>query len=244
MLSSDRSAKNVQKKISGKHLLCFPIFVFMLLSTAGLHAQKRELGGGIGMLNYTGDLHENYILSNNKVAFNGLYRYNFNNFFAARVSATYGRIAGSDYSDYDAVSGKRGLSFNSRLVELSVNAEYYFFDIVKTSRKKRFSPFIYAGAGLFYFSRSANTTASFSNIQPVVPLGVGFKANITPAWSVTIETSMRKLFFDHLDGISEGDVTVKDLNHGNPYDNDWYYYSGFSICYTIYKIKCPRMPAR
>jgi len=245
MLSSDRILKVNQRILRGKLFYSFPIFVFMLLTNEPLFAQKREIGGSIGMLNYTGDLHENYILKNNKRAFNAFYRYNFNEALSTRVSATYGKVRGSDSQDYDAVSGARGSSFISNLFELSVSAEYYFFDIVKNSRRKRFSPFIYAGVGMFYFSRpSAINTSSYSNIQPVVPMGVGFKANISSAWSVSIDTGMRKLFFDDLDGISDGDVTVKDFKYGNPYDKDWYYYSGFSICYTIYKIKCPKMPPR
>ena len=45
--------------------------------------------------------------------------------------------------------------------------------------------------------------------------------------------------FDYLDGISDGDQRIKDYQYGNPNENDWYFYTGITFTYVLYKIPCP-----
>ena len=79
----------------------------------------------------------------------------------------------------------------------------------------------------------------FGSIQPVIPFGIGFKHLIGKQFSIGLEFGARTTFIDGFDRISEGDPFIKDYQYGNPNDNDWYHFAGFSITYILYKIPCP-----
>ncbi|MDN4164590.1 DUF6089 family protein [Cytophagales bacterium LB-30] len=230
----------------GKHAACFPIFVLGLLLQFGhLHAQQKEVGGGLAALNYVGDLHEQYVFRDNRPAATAYFRYNFNPALSVKVGATAGRLIGVDRSTYDALSEARATRFTSTLVEAAVSAEYYFLDVVKGSFLNRFSPYFYGGAAIFYFSRPPSASpAPYSNIQPALPFGLGFKYTFSKKWTVLFETGARKLFFDYLDGISDGDVSQKNFQYGNPNDTDWYFNTNLTLSYTFYSVNCARVPAR
>ena len=224
----------------------FPIFVLCLLLFAPASmAQNKEVGGGIAALNYVGDLHEQYVFRDNRPGATAYFRYNFNQALSAKIGATAGRLIGVDRSTYDALSEARANRFTSTLVEAAFTAEYYFLDVVKGSFLNRFSPYLYGGAAIFYFSRPPSASpAPYSNIQPAVPFGIGFKYTFSKKWTVLFETGTRKLFFDYLDGVSDGDVSQKNFQYGNPNDNDWYFSSNLTLSYTFYSVNCARVPAR
>jgi hypothetical protein len=70
-------------------------------------------------------------------------------------------------------------------------------------------------------------------------MGGGAKFLLGKRFSLSVESGARKTFFDYLDGVSDGDIFIKDYQFGNPNDNDWYFYTGVSLTYIIYKIPCP-----
>ena len=88
-------------------------------------------------------------------------------------------------------------------------------------------------------SGSLNKPVPYSSFQPAIPLGFGFKYAVNPKWMVGFEFGVRKMFFDYLDNVSEGDLLRKNYNYGNWYDNDTYYFISISANYTFYRILCP-----
>ena len=99
--------------------------------------------------------------------------------------------------------------------------------------------------GLAIFGSGPDTK---SNAQPeefdsqgitfAIPFGVGVKFILGRNWNLGTEFVARKTFTDYLDGISKGNMGGKST--GNPLDDDWYYYTGISISYTIYGVNCPQ----
>jgi hypothetical protein len=127
-------------------------------------------------------------------------------------------------------------------MEASTVMEYHFLNWRETKRFVRFTPYLFGGLGLFGISGNAEKTAEYSNVQAVIPFGVGVKYVYTPKWYFGLELGIRKTFFDYLDNVSAGDQRYKNFKYGNPNDNDVYYFLGISITRTFYDIPCPKNP--
>lgn len=67
-----------------------------------------------------------------------------------------------------------------------------------------------------------------------IPAGVGFKYALSEHINLGLEVGVRKAFTDQLDHLADQDPLLV-----NPHDQDWYYYSGVSLSYTFFKIRCP-----
>lgn len=219
-----------------------PIFVFVLLLSLPSLAQKRELGGGIGILSYTGDLSRNPLTNPLKPGVNVFYRFNMRDHLSVRISFLAGGLAGTDAKPIDAFSVARASSFNIFLSEFSSGLEYYFLDFRSKKSGINWSPYFMGGIGIFGMLGHENKTATYSNVQLAIPLAVGFRYRVSPIWSFAVEAGVRATLFDYMDNISEGDIFNKDYQYGNPFDNDKYYFTGVTVSYTFYKVQCPGLP--
>ncbi len=217
----------------------FTIFLFLLISSQ-LFAQIDEVGGGIGGMTYTGDLVRGYKLLSNRPAGTIFVRRNLNDFVSFKFGVAGGKITASDATDpIDAFAAQRNSSFNITLMEFSIMVEYHFLNFKSGSPRERWSPYFTGGVALIAISGNKNKPEPYSNFQPSVPLGFGVKYIVNPKWMIGFEWGARMLFFDYLDNVSEGDLQKKNYQYGNWYDNDAYYYIGFSLNYAFYRIPCP-----
>jgi hypothetical protein len=142
----------------------------------------------------------------------------------------------------DAFAGQRNASFDLFMFEASTVMEYHFLNWRDEKRFLRFTPYLFAGFGLFGFSGNETKTAEYSNVQGSIPFGGGVKYILNPKWYVSLEFGIRKTFFDYLDNISEGDQQTKNYQYGNTFDNDNYYFLGITLTRTFYTIPCPTNP--
>ena len=190
------------------------------------------------MTQYSGDLVSGYKLATAKPAGSAHLRLNFSEIVSNRFTLLVGGVRGDDSQPVDVLGENRNHSFNTNLVEISSVFEYNFLDFQNPENPQRWSPYVFAGVGIF---RVDNESASedFSRNQLAIPMGVGFKYRVGKQFMLEFETGGRKTFFDELDGISDGDTTLKDYQFGNPNDDDWYIYTGIRISYVLYKIPCP-----
>jgi hypothetical protein len=216
----------------------FLIFVFTGTKTI---AQRSEVGFGIGTFNYTGDLVRTYDFKNSKPAATVFYRSNLSSVVSFRAAVTAGQIGASE-KPIDAFGVQRDASFDLFLFEASTVMEYHFLNWRDSKRFVRFTPYLFAGLGLFGLSGNQNKTAEYSNVQAAIPFGGGIKYIYNPKWYLSLEFGIRKTFFDHLDDISAGDRRQKNYQYGNPNDNDNYYFLGISLTRTFYDIPCPKNP--
>jgi hypothetical protein len=214
----------------------------LVLSGYICFAQKSEVGFGLGTFNYTGDLARSYNFLNSRPAGTVFYRTNVSKIISFRVSMTAGKVGASDkHQKKDPFTAVRNASFNIFVLEASGVAEYHFLNWREEKRILRYSPYMFAGLGLFGMAGNPSN-GKYSNIQGVIPFGVGMKYIINPNWYVALEFGARKTFFDYLDGISGGDNRFKNFKYGNPFDNDLYYFFGLSVTRTFYEIPCPTNP--
>ena len=223
-------------------MVCRIIFVLLLIGfeNSGL-AQRSEIGFGIGTFNYTGDLTRTYRLANSRPAGTIYYRHNISKVVSMRATITAGGL-GAKETPIDAFAGSRDASFNIFLFETSLGFEYHFLNWRDDKRPMKYTPYLFAGFGLFGISGYATKTAEFSDVQGVIPFGGGFKYIVNPKFYVALEAGVRKTFFDYLDNISGGDPTVKNFQYGNPNDFDNYFFVGVTFTRTFYDIPCPRNP--
>jgi hypothetical protein len=205
-------------------------------------AQRSELGFGLGTLNYTGDLVKNYNFRFSKPAATVFYRSNLSNVVSFRAAITAGKLGASE-KPIDAFSATRNASFNIFLFEASTVMEYHFLNWRETKRFVRFTPYVFAGLGVFGMAGTKQANGPYSNIQAAIPFGGGIKYIYNPKWYLSLEFGVRKTWFDYLDDISDSDIRYKqNTQHGNPNDNDSYYFLGVTLTRTFYTIPCPTNP--
>lgn len=217
-------------------------FLILMFGSLGVKAQRSEIGFGIGTFNYTGDLVRSYNFKYSKPAATVFYRSNLSRVVSFRTALTAGQIGASE-KPIDAFAAKRDASFDLFLMEASGVMEYHFLNWREGKRFVRFTPYAFAGLGLFGISGNAEKKDEYSNIQAAIPFGAGIKYVYTPKWYFSLEFGIRKTFFDYLDNISDGNPRNKNnTQYGNPNDNDAYYFLGISITRTFYDIPCPKNP--
>lgn len=217
--------------------------VGLTLIVCSVHAQKSEVGFGIGTFNYTGDLARTYDILNSRPAATVFYRSNMSQVVSLRAALTGGGIGASDARPIDAFAETRDASFSLFLMEASTVMEYHFMNWRDDKHIMRFTPYLFGGLAIFGVSGTENKTSEYSNVQGAIPFGLGMKYILNPKWYVALEFGARKTFFDYLDNVSTGsNRLVKNYQYGNPYDNDVYYFFGISLTRAFYEIPCPTNP--
>ena len=212
----------------------------LLLLAVQTRAQIDEVGFGFGGMTYAGDISRGYRILKSKPAGTLFVRQNLNDFLSMKFGVAAGRIAASDSDNpIDAFAAARNASFDISVIEFSMMLEYHFLDFRSASPRARWSPYFTGGLALFAMSGHQAKPRPYSNFQPSVPIGFGIKYILNPKWMIGIEWGVRKLFFDYLDNVSEGDPQSKNYQYGNWYDNDTYYYAGLTLSYAFYRIPCP-----
>ncbi|MGB3465954.1 MAG: DUF6089 family protein [Cyclobacteriaceae bacterium] len=227
---------NILKTILIKRLLVASLFFVIAFSA---RAQLIEYGGGIGTLNYSGDLIRGFQVSNVTPGIFGVYRLNLSHAVSTRFSLTYGSLQGSDQNPIDPFAQVRDFDFRVNILELSGAFEYYFLDFKSKHAVVKWSPYVFGGFALFRMYGRDFRDRDYRSIQPSIPFGLGFKHLIGRKFSVGVEYGARKTFFDQLDDLGEGDQALKNFQYGNPKDRDWYHFVGLSFTYILWDIPCP-----
>ncbi|MCP4521868.1 MAG: outer membrane beta-barrel protein [Cytophagales bacterium] len=212
----------------------FPLF-FALFSFHSSNAQfaslnkSMEFGLSVGVLTYTGDLYENVNLNTPKLGGQFFYRHNFDNeIISIKASILGGSIAADEkYVLNGALQENRKLSFSTDFVEIAGTVEYNFFNYRDLKGRFFMSPYLFGGLGL---------TAVWGGSSPTyfnIPFGIGVRYQLSKHWNLGFELGARRTFTDDLDGFND------DSGLSSSSTQDWYYYTGVSISYTIYKQSCP-----
>jgi len=227
--------------------IIFLLLVFGLRDSNAQHmlTQRSEVGFGVGVFNYTGDLARTYNLATSKPAATVFYRSNISQVVSVRTSITGGKIGSSDMrTPIDAFATKRAASFDLFLLEGAATFEYHFLNWRDDKRRLRFTPYLFAGAALFGISGVQQKNAEYSNVQMAIPFGGGMKYVLNPKYYIAFEFGIRKTLFDYLDNISGEDPAFKNYQYGNVFDTDNYFFTGLTLTYTFYDIPCPSSPYR
>lgn len=208
----------------------FLVFGLLLLGHF-VEAQRFHLGLFGGVAAYNGDLTEKAFprkTTNGAVGLTG--NYALTGQLMLRAGFTYAVVGGADRFSSKPGLIARNLAFETSLAEFSLVGEYYLFNL----DERRFSPYVFAGLGVFHFNPYAYTTSGekvylkplstegqglegypdrkpYSLTQINIPFGGGVKYAITENLRLGLEFNMRKLFTDYLDDVSKNYVDPADL---------------------------------
>jgi hypothetical protein len=174
------------------------------------HAQdetyKFDVGVGLGMSGYLGDVNESNMFSKPGVAAQLTGRYLIDTRWALRAVFTAAGLKGDSSQFSNVLPGGEQINFTSTIYDLGVRAEFNFFSygIGETyKRMRRWSPYMAVGIGATMSSVSDGTYFTMS-----IPLAVGVKYKIQPRLNLAAEFCVSKTAGDHLDG-----ATISDLYH-------------------------------
>jgi hypothetical protein len=196
-----------------KYLL---FIAFALIGTSAL-PQTAEVGLFGGMAYYLGDLNPGIHFLNSKPAYGVVARVNLDNRWVVKGTAYRGRVAGDDHTG--RTNALRGLKFESKITDISLTAEFNFFDYYTGSRKNVLTPYIFAGIGMVMFDPTADGISlrsigtegqniGFDGRKPYnltafsIPFGIGAKYSLSKRLSLTAEWGLRKSFTDYIDDVS------------------------------------------
>ena len=212
------------------------IGMLMLALPFCLHSQDFEIGLLFGASAYEGDLTEKNTAfqSQGKHAALGIFgRLDLNRYFSSRLNFTYGKLSGSDALSSDQNRQLRNLSFQSKLVELSLVGELNLLGF--TDLGDRLRPYLYGGIALFHFNPEANFDGQLVELQALgtegqgmenfkdkynltqfsIPLGFGISYKLSRSLNIGFDVGLRKTFTDYIDDVSSTYVNYDELVQGN-----------------------------
>ncbi len=183
--------------------------------------------------------------------------------FAVRLNLALGQLRGNDAAyDDPAWRKQRNLSFTTPVMELSGLLVWDLFGNNGNELGMRFSPYLFAGAGLNKLSVSrdyskmnrnvftydskeqagfaVDSSRSMPGLIPVLPVGAGVAYNISSKWALTFETMFRYTFTDYLDGFSYiANPGRKDFYHSHTLGLNYRFGDGNNKSKT--QLGCPAM---
>lgn len=215
-------------------------FIYCTLLSIDAFSQKIEIGGGLGAMNYKGDISPDLHPSFAQVGGHILLRYNLKKDVTFRLGANLGSIYANDKDVSDPFNKLRGQSFKTSMREVSLITEYNFFSYQYSRFHKDWSPYVFGGVGLMSFSPSNTPISDYKQAGVVIPFGVGIKYNLAGPWDLNLEFGTRKTFTDYLDNLG-GDNPALPRKIQNDYSReDMYYYTSLGITYKFIRIVCPK----
>jgi Domain of unknown function (DUF6089) len=257
------------------------LVVSLLVCSFVSRAQQPEIGILGGGMYYLGDLNQLKNFKNTHLTGSLFLRQNFNQRLNLRYMFSYGNVSGADSTSDNPYNVNRNLSFKSRIIETSAILEINFLPFEPGNKKKFYAtPYLMMGLGLFKMNPMAESNGDFYELQALgtegqgselndknkyrltqlcVPLGIGFKGNLTEHLIIGFEYCIRKTFTDYLDDVSgnyvdpvllakyNGPLAVafadrsinpenlnnKGMNRGNSNFKDWYATAGIYLAVKL-----------
>lgn len=212
-----------------KILTSIVIMLMSLSVTANAQEYRYEIGAGLGMSGYLGDVNKSNFLKHPGFAGGFLFRYNPNTRWAVKANLLGGSISGNSADDKMMFPGGASYSFSSTLIDLGAQVEFNFFDYgigARYLKLKRLSPYLTIGVGGTMAVGSENTSFAVN-----VPMGVGVKFKLKERLNLGFEFTMRKAFGDKLDGLSD----LNGVKSSFAKNTDWYSFALFSVTYEFSK---------
>ena len=226
---------NFREKVYATILVvCSTFFIPVVAS-----AQYTELGFGVGLSTYWGDLNapsiSTNLTKNSGLALQFHGRKIFKNNIGVKLAFMYGQVKGDDTNSPLDWQEMRNLSFKSSISELSLMGEYYIFGFDTEPGSTIFLPYIAGGISGFRFDPKTVYRGSLVRLQPLgtegqglpsfdqkyslysgaLCFGGGAKILLTESINIGLEVVMRRTFTDYLDDVSKSYVNYDDLSAGN-----------------------------
>ncbi|MGZ3862813.1 MAG: DUF6089 family protein [Bacteroidia bacterium] len=241
--------------VAGNYFTVYLLIIFAIFKQGNSFAQMKRLNqyeiiSGAGPTNFLGELggannigthfFRDFNLSSSRYCANAGIRYFLSQYVACKSMLSFAMVSGSDNLTNEKCRHNRNLNFRSPIAELSLQGEIYFAEVRKTNRskraglmfykkKKRLSPYLFSGIGIFYYSPQAMYNGKWYNLRELhtegqglpggarpynnfnicIPVGAGLKYKFNGRLALGIELGFRKTFTDYLDDVS---TTYYDKN--------------------------------
>jgi len=231
------------------------ILIIGLLVSSSAFSQKwklsrSEVGGGIGIANYFGDIggaeqskmlgFGDIDLENTRFSFSGFYRYRIYERFSIKGGLNYARIHGADKN---SANEGRNYAFSTNLYELYGQVEYHITEekqmvtynamslrgkLKKMNADINFYAFLGIGGSYFKSTplESFETSTRYvgdKNMSLIVPVGLGLKYPLSPKTSLGLEVGRRFTLTDYIDGFSPEQSESRDT----------YYFTVINVSYKL-----------
>lgn len=218
----------------------FLLVMFFVTSNQNINAQKHEFGvltGGMGFVGDVGETKGFNSLSNLKLSYGLVYKFNIDDYIVLRASYTKGKLIADDGDAEETFKQNRGLKFTSDISEFSGIIEYNFFVPKRGNEHRHHTPYLFAGISRFSFNPQADYNGVTYDLQELgtegqvfngnddrysltewaIPFGMGYKANLGKKWRLSAEFNLRKTFTDYIDDASStyANKTSVILNSGS-----------------------------
>jgi hypothetical protein len=215
----------------------FNIIALCLLLPTISNSQYLEIGAIGGFSTYSGDLNpttQKMSHGDFRYSVGGFLRYNFNDYFTAKLGVSAGRLSARDYDSEGLGRKARNLQFKSVFVESALTLEYNILGYDPIFMTKRISPYIFAGIGVVNFNPKALHNGEWVELQPLhtegqglaefperkpykkvaiaFPFGFGLKVALTDRINIGFEAGLRKTTTDYLDDVSTTYVADDIMN--------------------------------
>ena len=209
-----------------KCLLCS--FVFLLMFTLGVNGQGyTEIGGHIGLSNYSGDLSSSQIgpvVAQSHFSGGVFVRQTINANFSLRGAFNYATVSGKDALSGSTILEERNLNFSTNIFEGAFVVEMNILKYLSTISEYHFAPYISGGIGVFRFDPTTDFEGSRVRLQPLgtegqgtsfapdnpkynltqlnIPFGGGVRVKLAEGITAHAELIFRWTFTDYLDDVS------------------------------------------
>lgn len=203
-------------------------FLCLFLYASQLFSQGyTEIGGHIGLSNYSGDLSSSNIgpvVAQSHFSGGAFARYNFNANFSVRGGFNFATVSGKDALSGSARLEERNLNFSTNIYEGSLMLEMNVLKYLATISEYHFAPYVSAGIAVFSFDPTTDFEGSRIRLQPLgtegqgtsfapdnpkynltqfnIPFGGGFKMKLAEGITAHLELVFRWTFTDYLDDVS------------------------------------------
>ena len=220
------------------------VLIFLTISNFVKAQRTSEIGVFFGQSFYLGDLNKERLFYNPAFSIGAFHRYILNPRYAVKSALTYGSVKGDNSALLnDGKSDIDNISYNTRLVDLTVQFEVNFRKFQFSYRKPSFTPYISGGLGIGFYDKAVTynndtilnpgakvgTESDFS-YNLIIPFGAGVKVNFSERLSGSFLWEFRKTFMDDLDGTEN----IQDIDMSSQFHNkDWYYFIGITLAYKI-----------
>ena len=184
------------------------------------HSQIVEFGGSVGLSYYMGDINPRKPFNESQLGWGVLVRYYNDTRWAFRFAYSNLQLNGSDKSS--GYRPERGLSFNTKVHDVALLAEFNFFDYFTGSKRNGLSPYIFGGISVFHFnpkaddgtelcdimtdvnsdsSMPADSTlkAKYGKYAASIPFGVGVKYSVSNRLGLALEWRWNLALTDWID---------------------------------------------
>ena len=236
-------------KIFSPLLLCF----ISLMA----YSQKWEIGGSVGATGYMGDLNPDNPFQYNNIGISAAVKRNFDPTWGIRANV--GFVPVSWTGNYNRAVPNE-VNFSNKIRELSLLAEFNFFNYINGGIYKLYTPYLFAGIGALYHrpyttqneEKEAvndlryNVDADgeplrFKEFALSLPFGSGFKYNFKGPMALGIELMYRLALTNQIDDIegyyANPPDSILTLN-GTGYKFDGFMSASISFTYSFISQNC------